>query len=49
LEGASLKEQQVIRNILEEFPQWNDEKIANLANSTTEVVKIIRTEMSAKK
>jgi flagellar biosynthesis/type III secretory pathway protein FliH len=45
--GATLKERKVIKNILTEFPNWDDEKIANLANSTIETVQAIRLEMKA--
>ncbi len=48
-EGASLKEQEVIKNILAEFPQWDNEKIANLANSSVEIVKSIRAEIASQK
>jgi hypothetical protein len=43
--GASEKEIKVVKNILIEFPEWSDEKIANLASSTIEVVQTIRTEI----
>ena len=43
--GASEKEVKVIKNILTEFPEWEDEKIANLATSTIEVVQTIRAEI----
>ncbi len=49
LEGASLQSQQVVRNILAEFSTWENEKIANLANTTVEVVVTIRAEMKIKK
>ncbi len=43
--GATKKLHEIIKNILAEFPQWSDEKIANLAVSTVEVVKSIRAEL----
>ena len=43
--GATEKEIKVVTNILIEFPEWEDEKIANLATSTIEVVKTIRAEI----
>ncbi len=49
LEGASLQSQQVVRNILAEFSTWENEKIANLANTTVEVVVTIRAEVKIKK
>ena len=36
---------QVAKNILLECPQWDDEKIANLANASVEAVKAIRASM----
>jgi hypothetical protein len=43
--GLSINAYKVIRNILEEFPDWDDEKIANLANGTIEAVRSIRADM----
>ena len=43
--AVTKKERQVIENLLAECPQWSDEKIANLATSTVEVVKSIRAEL----
>ena len=46
LEGKLELSIQVIKNILAEFPQWDNEKIANLANSTVEMVKKVRAEIN---
>lgn len=43
--GVTKGKREVIKNILVECPQWSDEKIANLAASTVEVVKSIRDEL----
>ena len=43
--GANQKEREVIANILAQFPNWDDEKIANLATSTLEIVRAVRTEL----
>ena len=43
--GASQKEREVIGNILAQFPNWDDEKIADLAVSTLEIVRAVRTEL----
>ena len=43
--AVTKKERQVIENLLAECPQWSDEKIANLATSTVDVVKSIRAEL----
>ena len=43
--GVTKGKREVIKNILVECPQWSDEKIANLAASTVEVVKSIRAEL----
>ena len=43
--GASQKEREVISNILAQFPNWDDEKIADLAVSTLEVVRAVRAEL----
>ena len=43
--AVTKKERQFIENLLTEFPQWSDEKIANLTTSTIEVVKSIRAEL----
>ena len=34
-----------ITNLLVECPEWSDEKIANLATSTVETVKLLRSEL----
>ncbi len=41
-QGFSKKELQVVTNILQAFPDWEDEKIADLAGSTIENVQSIR-------
>ena len=43
--AISLKERGVIKNLLAECPEWSDEKIANLATSTVETVKLMRAEL----
>ena len=47
--GRQEGKQEVVRNILAEFPQWSNEKIANLANASVETVKNIRAEMTTEK
>ena len=39
------KERTFIKNILAEYPEWSDEKIANLTTSTAETVKLVRAEL----
>ena len=43
--GATQKEREVIKKLLAEFPEWDDDKIANLAASTIETVKAVRAEL----
>ena len=43
--GATEKERTFIKNILAEYPEWSDEKIANLVASTVEAVKVVRAEL----
>ena len=42
LEKVTEKERQVVTNILQSFPDWTDEKIADLVGSTIETVQSIR-------
>lgn len=39
------KERQVVTNILQAFPEWDDEKIADIASSSVETIVSIRTEL----
>ena len=43
--GATQKEREIIKNCLTEFPEWSDEKIANLVESAVETVKLMRSEL----
>ena len=43
--AISQKERKIIKNLLIELPLWTDEKIANLATSTVETVKLVRVEL----
>ena len=43
--GATEKEREIIKNFLAEFPEWSDDKIANLAASIVETVKLVRAEL----
>ena len=45
IEKGIEKERRVIANILAQFPNWDDEKIADLAVSTLEVVRAVRAEL----
>ncbi len=45
IEKGIEKERKVIGNILAQFPNWDDEKIADLAVSTLEIVRAVRTEL----
>jgi hypothetical protein len=41
-QGAAQTAQQFIANLISEFPDFSNEKIAKLANTTVELVKEIR-------
>ena len=43
--GATQQAREVIKNLLAECPEWSDDKIANLAASTVETVKLMRAEL----
>ena len=44
--GSTQKEREFITNLLAECPEWSDDKIANLATSTVETVKLLRAELT---
>lgn len=44
-EGYMKNQRVVIKNMLTQFPDWDNDKVANLANSTVEMVKLVRAEL----
>jgi hypothetical protein len=43
--GADKNARQVAKKLLLEFPTWGDDKVADLSNTTIEVVQSIRREL----